>query len=141
MNTEHGQRSFCPVFHKSVELIGRRWTGAIIRAMRNDHWRFSDIAHAIPGLSDRLLSERLKELELEGIVSRTVIPETPVKIEYHLTEKGKDLDAVMVAISEWASRWSSHDAPQSHAAECTESGMDEISLRVDSLIATPGRAD
>ena len=105
MNTQHGQSDFCPVFHKSVELIGRRWSGAIIRAMRNDRCRFSDIAHAIPGLSDRLLSERLKELEFEGIVSRTVIPETPVKIEYHLTEKGRDLDAVMQAISEWASRW------------------------------------
>ncbi len=125
MNTEHGQSAFCPVFHKSVELIGRRWTGAIIRAMRNDRCRFSDIAHAIPGLSDRLLSERLKELEMEGIVSRTVIPETPVKIEYHLTEKGKDLDVVMLAISEWASRWSSH-TPE-HGSACSallEEGAD-----------------
>ena len=105
MTNQHGQSAFCPVFHHAVELIGRRWTGAIIRAMRSDCVRFSDITHAIPGLSDRLLSERLKELESEGIVSRTVIPEMPVRIEYHLTDKGRDLDAVMEAISDWSGRW------------------------------------
>jgi DNA-binding HxlR family transcriptional regulator len=97
--------AFCPIFHRAVELIGRRWTGAIIRAMRSGCTRFSDISHAIPGLSDRLLSERLKELEAEGIVSRSVIPEMPVRIEYHLTAKGLDLDEVMGAISGWSHRW------------------------------------
>jgi DNA-binding HxlR family transcriptional regulator len=105
MNNEHGQSAFCPVFHKAVELIGRRWTGTIIRAMQSGRTRFSDIASAIPGLSDRLLSERLKELEAEGIVTRTVFPETPVRIEYELTDKGRDLDAVMHAIVDWSSRW------------------------------------
>lgn len=105
MNAEHGQSAFCPIFHKSVELIGRRWTGAIIRAMESGCVRFSDIAGAIPGLSDRLLSERLKELEAEGIVSRTVYPETPVRIEYHLTEKGRDLHEVLAAIGAWSARW------------------------------------
>jgi DNA-binding HxlR family transcriptional regulator len=105
MNDEHGLSAFCPVFHKAVELIGRRWTGAIIRAMQSGRTRFSDIAHVIPGLSDRLLSERLKELEMEGIVTRSVYPETPVRIEYELTEKGKDLDVVMQAIGEWSYRW------------------------------------
>jgi DNA-binding HxlR family transcriptional regulator len=118
MTTEHGQSAFCPVFHRAVELIGRRWTGAIIRALRNDCIRFSDITHAIPGLSDRLLSERLKELEAEGIVTRSVIPETPVRIEYHLTDKGRDLDAVMQAITEWSGRWLVTE--QEAAAECVE---------------------
>ena len=97
--------AFCPVFHKSVELIGKRWTGAILRAMRFGHVRFSDISEAIPGLHDRLLSERLKELEAERVVRREVIPETPVRIEYHLTDKGHALDSVMDAIADWAEQW------------------------------------
>jgi DNA-binding HxlR family transcriptional regulator len=97
--------AFCPTFHKAVELIGKRWTGAIIRAMRSGRVRFSDISDAIPGLHDRLLSERLKELDQEGLVERVVIPETPVRIEYHLTPKGQDLDSVMDAVSLWAERW------------------------------------
>ena len=97
--------TFCPAFHQAVELIGKRWTGAILRAMRAGCVRFSDISDAVPGLHDRLLSERLKELECEGVVERTVIPETPVRIEYHLTTKGRDLDEVMDSISAWAYRW------------------------------------
>lgn len=97
--------SFCPRYHHAVELIGRRWTGAILRAVYGGAHRFSDIAASVPGLSDRLLSERLKELEAEGIVTRTVYPETPVRIEYCLTAKGHDLGRVMDEISTWASRW------------------------------------
>lgn len=101
----HSRETFCPYFHRAVELIGGRWTGAIIRALLSDVTRFSDLAQAIPGLSDRMLSERLKELEAEGIVERTVIPSTPVRIEYHLTEKGRALASVIDAISEWAGAW------------------------------------
>ncbi len=99
--------AFCPKFHRAVELIGRRWTGAIIRAMRSGKTRFCDIGAAVPGLSDRLLSERLKELEFEGIVLRTVVPETPVRIDYHLTIKGDDLQTVFDEIGAWAYRWPS----------------------------------
>src|SRR6188472_447121 len=105
MNDGRFQESFCPKFHKSVELIGRRWTGAILRALLSGATRYSDISHAIPGLSDRLLSERLRELEAEGIVTRTVIPEMPVRVEYHLTEKGESLETVLAAISTWAEMW------------------------------------
>ena len=97
--------AFCPVYHRAVELIGRRWTGAILRVLLSGATRFSDVTAAIPGLSDRLLSERLKELEAEGIVSRTVIPATPVRIEYRLTEKGRALGDVMAAIAAWAETW------------------------------------
>ena len=97
--------AFCPRFHTAVELIGRRWTGAILRAMRGGKVRFSDIAHAVPGLHDRLLADRLRELEAAGVIRRDVIPETPVRIEYHLTEMGRDLDGVMDAISAWAEKW------------------------------------
>ncbi len=95
----------CPLYHRAVELVGRRWTGAILMVLLQGASRFTDIVHAVPGLSDRLLSERLKELEAEGIVSRTVHPETPVRIEYQLTEKGRDLSGVAEAVTGWATRW------------------------------------
>src|SRR5437899_5215837 len=94
--------AFCPLYHHAVELIGRRWTGAILRAMLTGVERFSDFTEAIPGLSDRMLSERLKELEAEGLVRRQVAPETPVRITYRLTEKGHALLSVVEAVSGWA---------------------------------------
>src|SRR6185437_3083543 len=97
--------AFCPTFHKAVELIGKRWSGAIIRAMRSGRVRFSDISDAVPGLHDRLLSERLKALVQAGIADRVVIPETPFPIAYRLTCKGQDLDGVMEAASLWDDRW------------------------------------
>lgn len=95
----------CPKFHAAIELVGRRWTGAILSAMLMGATRFTDIIHAVPGLSDRLLSERLKELESEAIVERIVHPETPVRIEYRLTEKGYELNTAVTALSDWAARW------------------------------------
>ena len=106
---EQQNMNICPRFHCAIELVGRRWTGAILSAMLMGASRFTDIIHAVPGLSDRLLSERLKELEANGIVVREVHPETPVRIEYHLTQKGEDLNNVIVALSEWANEWI--DAP------------------------------
>jgi DNA-binding HxlR family transcriptional regulator len=104
--TEHEPiTAFCPVYHRAVELIGRRWTGVILRALISGATRFSDITAAVPGLSDRLLSERLKELEAEGIVSRTVYPTTPVRVEYGLTAKGLALHEVIASISGWAETW------------------------------------
>lgn len=95
----------CPKYHAAVELVGRRWTGAILSAMLLGATRFTDIIHAVPGLSDRLLSERLKELEAANIVERIVHPETPVRIEYRLTEKGQELNDAIAALSTWADRW------------------------------------
>jgi DNA-binding HxlR family transcriptional regulator len=109
--------SVCPLYHRAVELIGRRWTGAIVSALLMGATRFTDIIHAVPGLSDRLLSERLKELEGEGIVRRVVHPETPVRIEYQLTEKGYDLQSVTGALTTWASRWMGADAPEAEEPE------------------------
>src|SRR3954447_14075952 len=112
MNRETGASdphlsAFCPNYHHAIELIGRRWTGAILRAMLSGAARFSDIAAAVPGLSARLLSERLKELETEGIVIRTVVPTTPVRVDYALTEKGQALHDVIVSVSTWAEHWPS----------------------------------
>ena len=82
------QEPFCPYFHHAVELIGRRWTGAIVRALQSGLSRFTEMTEVIPGLSDRMLSERLKELEAEGIVERRVIPETPGAYRVRALRKG-----------------------------------------------------
>lgn len=96
---------FCPRYHQAMELIGRRWTGAILRVLINSPHRFSELLATIPGLSDRLLSERLRELEAEGLVIRHVLPGPPVRVEYSLTERGHDLEEVIRAISAWAEKW------------------------------------
>ena len=96
---------FCPRFHRAVELIGRRWTGAIIRALFSGRRRFNAIASAVPGISDRLLAERLRELEETGIVERIVDGGPPVRVDYVLTKSGLELDATMRALAQWAERW------------------------------------
>jgi|SRR5438093_10400694 len=101
--------TFCPAYHHAVELIGRRWTGAILRALMSDVTRFNELAAAIPGLSDRMLAERLRELEAEGLVVREVIPASPVRVEYSLTEKGRALEAVVWAVADWAERWQTEE--------------------------------
>lgn len=96
----------CPKFEAAFELLGKRWTGLIIRTLLGGQKRFSDIAEAIPNMSARMLTERFKELEKEGIIIRKVYPETPVRIEYELSEKGKELQIVMDEIQKWAEKWS-----------------------------------
>ncbi|MBN7572836.1 MULTISPECIES: winged helix-turn-helix transcriptional regulator [Clostridium] len=95
----------CPRFENAFELLGKRWTGLIIRTLLNGQNRFSDIEEAIPNMSARMLTERFKELEKEGIIIRKVYPETPVRIEYELTEKGRDLQSAMDEIQKWAEKW------------------------------------
>jgi DNA-binding HxlR family transcriptional regulator len=97
--------AFCPDFHHAVELIGRRWTGAILRALLHGATRFGQLRDVIPELTDKMLAARLKELEAEGILTRTVVPETPVRVVYDLTDKGRDLSRTVEALSEWADRW------------------------------------
>src|SRR5436309_14912572 len=85
----------CPLYHEAVELVGRRWTGAILRVLMDGPLRFSEVAHAVPELSDRLLSERLKELEARGIVESTVIPGPPLRVEYAAADLGRALDPAL----------------------------------------------
>ncbi len=96
----------CPKFENAFELLGKRWTGLIIRTLLGGQNRFSEISEAIPNMSARMLTERFKELEMHGIVIRKVYPETPVRIEYELTEKGRELEAAMDEIQKWAEKWS-----------------------------------
>lgn len=95
----------CSRFHRASELIGRRWTGAIIYVLLRSRCRFAALRESIPDITDRMLSERLHELEQEGIVAREVVPETPVRVEYSLTKKGRALAKAIDAISDWAHDW------------------------------------
>ena len=99
------QQPYCPYYQCVVELLGRRWAGCIVRALLAGVTRFSALAATIPDLSDRMLSERLKELEEAGIVARVVIPATPVRVEYHLTARGQALRPLMDATLDWAAAW------------------------------------
>lgn len=97
--------SLCPRFHRAAELVGRRWTGAILRTLLVGPQRFNELLAAIPGISDRLLTARLRELESEDIVRREVLAGSPVRVSYRLTERGSELEPVMREIGAWAERW------------------------------------
>lgn len=105
----------CPRFHRAIELVGKRWTGAIIHTLMGGPRRFGELLEAVPGLHDRLLSERLKELENEGVVKRLVYPDTPVRIEYELTQMGRDLQRVVAEVTRWAERWIPVPARSTHS--------------------------
>jgi DNA-binding HxlR family transcriptional regulator len=97
--------SLCPRFHKAIELIGSRWTGAVLRLLMNGRARFAELRDAIPDISDRMLSERLRILEEEGLIERHVLPDPPIKVEYELTQKGRELNSSLAAIGTWAEKW------------------------------------
>jgi len=101
---EH-QPALCPKFETAFELLGKRWTGLIIQVLLDGARRFKEISDMIPNMSDRMLAERFKELEAAGIIVRHVYPETPVRIEYALTEKGRALEPVMREVGHWAENW------------------------------------
>ena len=101
-----GRPPCCPKYHRAVELIGRRWTGAIVSVLiKRQAMRFGEIAEAVPELSDRLLSERMKELERYGVVVRNVRPGRPARVEYELTQMGRDLAPAVHELERWARRW------------------------------------
>ncbi|MEK6277793.1 MAG: helix-turn-helix domain-containing protein [Actinomycetota bacterium] len=95
----------CPHFHAAIELIGKRWSGAIISAMAGGPRRFGELCESVPGVSDRLLSQRLRELEAAGVVERTVEGGAPVRVSYSLTEKGAELQPALRELHDWAKRW------------------------------------
>lgn len=107
-----GLSVFCPRFHRAVEVVGRRWTGAVIRALCTGPHGFNELLATIPGLSDRLLTERLRELESEKVVRREVLAGPPVRVQYSLTERGAELEPAIRAIGAWAERWMTRRGPR-----------------------------
>jgi len=95
----------CPHFHEAVELVGRRWTGAVLFSLIGGPRYFRDLAATVPGISDRLLSRRLRELEAEGLVEREVHDGPPARVSYSLSEDGRRLEPALRELYEWAQRW------------------------------------
>jgi len=95
----------CPTVEGAFRLLGKKWTGLIVHVLAAGDRRFSELLEAIPRISSRILSQRLAELEAEGLLARTVYPDTPVRVQYSLTEKGKALRPILVGLAEWAHRW------------------------------------
>jgi DNA-binding HxlR family transcriptional regulator len=97
----------CPYLHEAIELVGKRWTGAIIYVLlqRRGPMRFSEVGQSVPQLSDRLLSERMKELEARGIVERNVHAGAPVRVEYELTTMGRDLAPALAELRQWGQHY------------------------------------
>src|SRR5436190_5899799 len=108
----------CPRYEHATQLLGKRWTGLLLDALLRGSSRFCELTSLVEGLSDRVLSDRLRELEAEGIVKRVVFPHIPVRVEYQLTEKGKALQPVIEAIHTWAEQWvelaPAMDVPSQH---------------------------
>ena len=106
----------CPRYEHAVQILGKRWTGLLLDALMDGPRRFCELTTLVEGLSDRVLSDRLRELEAEGIVKRAVYPQIPVRVEYQLTEKGRALKPVVDAIHTWAEQWVG--SPPSTTAMC-----------------------
>src|SRR3954465_12549812 len=105
MAEDHPTSTVCSRFHRAIELIGSRWTGAILQTLLQGRTRYAAIKTAIPDITDRMLSERLRSLEAEGLLLRAVVPETPVRVEYELTRKGHELQDALREIATWAENW------------------------------------
>jgi DNA-binding HxlR family transcriptional regulator len=99
------ESGFCESYQTAVELLGKRWNGAIVAVLRDGTRRYSQLVAAIPGVSERLLSERLRELEAVGIVVRRVLPGPPVGVEYRLTQAGRELGPAIDAVASWGRKW------------------------------------
>ena len=103
---------FCATYASLMGLLSRRWMGIVLRVLMSGPHRFSEILAAVPGLSDPLLTQRLRELEGKRIVERRVLPTSPIRVEYELTEAGRDLERAVRELSQWAEKW--WDSPASH---------------------------
>ena len=109
-------RKPCPTYQRAMNILGKKWTCIILRSLMEEPRRFSDISAYVHGLSDRLLSQRLQELEETGIVERRVYAQRPVVVEYSLTKKGQALRQVVEAIQSWADQWAQIETPlEAHA--------------------------
>lgn len=98
------QPTICPRFEKAISILSQRWTALVIYQLLSGPLRFNEIQSSV-GISGKVLSDRLKELEQQGVVKREVIPETPVIIEYSLTEKGHSMEPILRTIEDWSQTW------------------------------------
>lgn len=105
------QDCLCPKYQRAMALLGKRWTWLVLRVLLDGPCRFGDFVDRIRGISDPILSERLKELEAQGLVQRRVLPETPVRVEYALTQKGQGLRQVLMLLHCWAETWEDGNNP------------------------------
>lgn len=108
----------CSRFHHAVELIGGRWNGPILQAVLAGRYRYADVKAAVPGLSDTMLSQRLRYLEAEGVLERRVLPTSPVRVEYLPTEKGRALLPVLESVAAWADEWVGATPLHAEPASC-----------------------
>ncbi len=106
----------CARYQRAIELVGKRWTGAVIRVLLFGPRRFNELLAAVPGMSDRLLTERLRELEGEGLISRRVEAGSPVKVVYELTCAGHELKEPLITLGHWAEKWLSLESDDENAA-------------------------
>ncbi|MFI9470093.1 winged helix-turn-helix transcriptional regulator [Streptomyces sp. NPDC052492] len=106
----------CPRFQEALETVGRRWTGSILMAATQGARRFGEYRAVIDGISDRLLSQRLKELEREGLIARTVVPTTPVQITYSLSPEGEALLEALQPLVHWNTRRAVRNTRTLHGA-------------------------
>ncbi|MCI0129948.1 MULTISPECIES: helix-turn-helix domain-containing protein [Enterococcaceae] len=103
---EKRQFELCPKFEKTFDMLGKKWNGLIIDVLLEDGTqRFVELANKIPDVSDRVLVERLKELEEKGIITRDEHPIEKKRIDYSLTEKGEALRSVMNEVQSWGEKW------------------------------------
>jgi len=105
----HLEGPVCEHFQRAAEIVARRWNPQIVRVLLSGPARYRDLRAAIPAISDHLLSARLKELEAEGILRRSVSTEGPVRVEYELTPAGQALVDVIGSLAEWAERYARTD--------------------------------
>lgn len=94
-------KHICTNFHNAIEFIGKRWMGSVIFSLLDGPKRYHEIVSSIPGISDRLLTERLRDLENEGLIVKRVIATSPKKVEYDLTQAGKELEEVIHVVMKW----------------------------------------
>ena len=123
MATQPTTHTCCPRYEYAAQLLGKRWTGLLLNALLQGPCRFCELTALVEGLSDRVLSDRLRELEVEGVVKRVVYPVIPVRVEYELTEKGYALKPVIDAIHQWAERWV--ELTPADLADCAKKAKEE----------------
>lgn len=126
----------CVRYQQALNLLSRRWVGLIVRVLLDGPKRFNELAGSLQVVADRVLAERLRDLEAEGIVSREVFVGSPVRVEYTLTEKGRALAPVLDAIESWSHDWIPLDASQNGAAAVAGGASEHDGIAAHASVST-----